>query len=101
MRVGMVQKGSACAHWYAKVRTYDTVLIPTTCCTYSVFFFFFFSSSTGGTGPGCQLIDVMFPAVTGLLEVIVATCYAVAAAAATTAQDVVSILLSVTAVAAS
>ena len=29
MLVGMVQKGSACAHWYAKVRTCDTVLIPT------------------------------------------------------------------------
>jgi len=29
MRVGMVQKGSAHAHWYAKVRMGDTVLIPT------------------------------------------------------------------------
>jgi len=29
MLVGMVQKGSARAHWYAKVRTCDTVLIPT------------------------------------------------------------------------
>jgi len=29
MHVGIVQKGSACAHWYAKVCTSDTVLIPT------------------------------------------------------------------------
>jgi len=29
MHVGMVQKGSARAHWYAKVRMGDTVLIPT------------------------------------------------------------------------
>ena len=29
MHVGIVQKGSACAHWYMKVSTGDAVLIPT------------------------------------------------------------------------
>jgi len=43
------------------------------------------------------LIDVMFSPITSLLEVAVATRYMVAAAAATTAQHLVCIFLSVTA----
>jgi len=29
MLIGIVQKGSACAHWYMKVGTGNAVLIPT------------------------------------------------------------------------